>query len=255
MTLSFQERARLQHNPTGQKLFFLMAEKQTNLAISADVTTSAELIEIADTLGPKICILKTHMDIISDWSITLIEKLTALAKAHNFLIFEDRKFADIGNTVQLQYEGGTFKISSWADMVNFHIVSGSGILDGLKGAKAKRGRGFIVLAQMSSSDNLITGEYTEKAIAVAEQNPDEVFGFICLEKLVADPRFLHLTPGVKIAGGKDDLGQQYRTPEIAIGEQGCDIIIVGRGILESANRLEMAEQYRSAAWNAYTHHV
>jgi orotidine 5'-phosphate decarboxylase subfamily 1 len=252
MRLTFSKRAERQHNPIGKKLFLLMEKKQSNLAISADVTSKKELIEIADQLGSKICILKTHIDIIEDADLELTQTLKTLAEKHHFLIFEDRKFADIGNTVKLQYEAGPFKISSWADMVNFHLISGPGILDGLTSAKGKSERGFIVLSQMSSTGNLLTPEYTQKTLELAEKNPDDVFGFICQNKISNDTRFIHMTPGVNLETGSDHLGQQYRTPEKAIIEEGCDIIIVGRGIIASPNKIEMTEQYRLAAWNAYT---
>uniref|UniRef100_A0A668ANS6 Uridine 5'-monophosphate synthase n=1 Tax=Myripristis murdjan TaxID=586833 RepID=A0A668ANS6_9TELE len=232
--LSYGARAKLPNvHPLASKLLRIMEEKQSNLCVSADVTSSEELLQLADSLGPKICLLKTHVDIVNDYTPALSQELKALAEKHNFLIFEDRKFADIGNTVKHQYEGGVYQISSWSHIVNAHVVPGPGVLKGLSAVGQPLGRGCLLIAQMSSQGSLATGEYTQTAVKQSDF-------------------FIHMTPGVQMQAGGDGLGQQYSSPEDVICNKGSDVIIVGRGVLGASDRLEAAESYRKSGWEAYT---
>lgn len=52
---------------------------------------------MAEEVGDSICILKTHADIIDDWGDRTVRGLREVAKRKRFLIFEDRKFGDIGS--------------------------------------------------------------------------------------------------------------------------------------------------------------
>ncbi len=128
----FKDRIALTTNPTAKQLFSIMEEKKSNLALAADFTSSEDLLSCADALGPELCILKTHIDILEDFTPDVIHSLLQIAQKHRFLLFEDRKFADIGNTVAHQYGKGIYKIAEWADITNAHILPGPGIITGLK---------------------------------------------------------------------------------------------------------------------------
>ncbi len=250
-SLTYLERAALCEHPLARRLFASMDQKKSNLSVSADVTRSDELLHLAETIGPEMVVLKTHVDILTDFTVGFTETLQKIAKHHQFLIFEDRKFADIGNTVKHQYQDGMYHIADWADMVNAHSLPGSGIVSGLMEVGLKKQRGLLLLAEMSSAGNLITSDYTKATLAMAEQFPEFVLGFISQKKLSDDPRWMYMTPGVQLAAGKDALGQQYVTPLSAIRDHQTDIIIVGRGILQAADPLSEAKKYREAGWAAY----
>jgi uridine monophosphate synthetase len=100
-TLTSSYRARAQLSTTGTLAAYLLrlvSVKQTNLCLSADVETSAELLQLAEEVGDYICLLKTHCDIVTDWTDRTAQALREIAHRKRFLIFEDRKFADIGGT-------------------------------------------------------------------------------------------------------------------------------------------------------------
>lgn len=125
-------------------------------------------------------------------------------------------------------------------------------------------RSLLLLAEMSSEGHLLTPEYSKKCVEIARQNRDFVMGFIAQRSLNSETEdnFITMTPGCQLPppgqeGKKlgDGLGQQYNTPESIIYDKGCDIIIVGRGIMNARDRPKEAERYRNQGWEAYMKRV
>ncbi len=249
--LSYSQRANYSLNPAGKRLLTLMDEKKSNLCFNPDVTSQQELLQLADVVGSEICLLKTHVDILEDFTPDFPKRLVELAEKHRFMIFEDRKFTDIGQVAQWQYSGGIYHIADWAHITNASTLPGPGIIEGLKQVGLPKERGLILLAEMSSKETLAKGHYTKETLKWGSDHQDFVIGFVTTHRLTEEPAFIHFTPGVKLEKGGDTFGQQYLTPETVIAKRGCDVIIVGRGIYKATDPLAEAKRYRAAAWNAY----
>jgi orotidine 5'-phosphate decarboxylase subfamily 1 len=239
-------------------LYDIMEKKQSNLCVAADVTTTAELLQLIHQVGPLICVLKTHIDILADFTPELIQELTRLAQVYEFLLFEDRKFADIGNTTTMQYRDGIYRISEWAHLVNCHVLPGPGILAALCQVCAERkqelnqdDRGIIIISDMSSEGWLGDDTYKQMALSMGHHYTHCVAGWISQNRWDPNMPGVIMTPGISLNNKWDNLGQQYTTPTEAIAQNGSDIIIVGRGIVKAINPATAAELYRQAGWEAY----
>ncbi|KAJ4148161.1 hypothetical protein LMH87_002643 [Akanthomyces muscarius] len=265
---TYAQRGDSHHRPVVKNLLDIAESKKSNLVISADLEDTAALLKCADDLGPYIAVFKTDIDVVRDFGDDTIQGLKALALKHNFIIFEDRKLVDIGNTVQKQYHNGALRISEWADIVNLSILGGDGIVKALTETVTNPDfsfqdqRAFLILAEMTSKGSLATGSYTQQCIEVARKYPQSTIGFVATQAIATDPNesttssedFLVFTTGINMKSSGDKLGQQYQTPADAV-RRGADFIIVGRGIYASPNPIESAKEYQEQGWRAYLQRV
>lgn len=241
--LSYEQKLELTENSFARKLLEIAVEKKSNLIASADFITTKELLNFAETVGPHIVALKTHIDILNDFDADeTILPLKDLAAKHNFLLMEDRKFADIGNTQELQFSYGTYKISNWADMVTSHVIGGSQSLDCFVNV------GVVAILGMSSKGTLTDFHYREEAMKIIGNHPN-IVGCVAQNKI--PEHLLLFTPGVSLSDSGDSKGQQYNSPAYVIENYYTDFIIVGRGIYKSPEPEYEALRYKTEGWKAY----
>ncbi|MDP9954641.1 uridine monophosphate synthetase [Epilithonimonas hungarica] len=241
--LSYEQKLEVTEHSFAKKILKIAIEKRSNLIASADFITTKELLDFADIVGPHIVALKTHIDILNDFDADeTILPLKNLATKHNFLLMEDRKFADIGNTQDLQFSYGTYKISNWADLVTSHVIGGSKSLDCFVNV------GVVAILGMSSQGTLTDSHYREEAMKVIENHPN-IIG--CVAQNQISDNLLLFTPGVNLGTTGDDKGQQYNSPEYVIKNYNTDFIIVGRGIYKADEPEQEAVRYKNEGWKAY----
>ena len=239
-------------HPVARNLMEIIQKKKSNLCVAIDETSSAKFLRLVEEIGPHACIIKTHIDMMEDFTPSVIRELKSLSVTHNFLIFEDRKFCDVGNTVRVQYTGGVYGIKNWADIVTVQGIPGPGILEALDQCLSEKDeKAFILVAEMSSEGTLAQGSYSQEIVKMAKEN-DNVIGFVSQTKVCDDAKFLQFTPGISLDNtGTKGFGQKYKDPYNAVVLQGADIAIVGRGITKSTDVSQAAARYKKECYENF----
>jgi len=104
--------------------------KQSLVILAADRYTMAGLSELLEDVSDHVVALKTHVDLVEDWSASAWSEFVGRAAAADMLIFEDRKHGDIGKIARDQM-GGAYESRNWADLMTAHLISGPSVLDGM----------------------------------------------------------------------------------------------------------------------------
>ena len=244
--------------PMAKRYMEVATQKESLVCLAADRSNMAGLFELIHEVGPYIAALKTHVDLVDDWTSESWGRFCQAAKEADLLIFEDRKFADIGGISRKQM-AGVYNIRAWSDLVTAHLISGPDIVDGLQAgwSDVNRKGGVLLLAQMSSRGNLLDPDFTSNVVEKGKSHPG-VFGFIGngsrpgelrqLRTAVGDGKLIW-TPGVNLAVGDGEMGQRYGHPREAV-LAGSDCIIVGSGIHKADDPRQQAAAYAVASWNA-----
>ncbi|SZF01897.1 unnamed protein product [Blumeria hordei] len=179
--MTYAQRAKTATHPLSSYLLRLMAMKKSNLCLSADVTTANQLLSLANNIGPSIVVLKTHYDLISNWDYSpqtgTGARLAEIARRYNFLIFEDRKLGDIGNTVQLQYTEGTARIIEWSHIINVNMVPGKAVVSALAQAAERwsKNRQYEVKTDISVGNFMSKEEDLIGPHDLSDQLPTSIF--------------------------------------------------------------------------------
>jgi uridine monophosphate synthetase len=253
------------------KLYQLALVKQSNLILSCDFMTNQEILECLHITGKHIIAVKLHLDILESSSYSqFITGLNILKDIYNFLVIEDAKYADIDSIMIEKINHSQLAITKVADAFTMHAIAGLSILEG-----DKLGIPGIVVAEMSSSNTIITTEYTRKIVNTINNTQDTandiandtatnvasmnmLGGIVCQTQIPQqlEPfQLATMSPGINLDITHDSYNQQYKIPNLADDNKVGLFWIVGRGITKYKNNTEKLQEiinkYQSKGWDYF----
>ena len=92
-------------HPLAHQYMEMASSKQSLVVLAADVPEIDGIVSLVREVGPHIVALKTHVDMIEGFTLEGWQRVVEAARENGLLLFEDRKFADIGRVAQTQMGG------------------------------------------------------------------------------------------------------------------------------------------------------
>lgn len=199
-----------------KRLQDIIKQKQTKLVFAADIEDSEKLLTILEDIGPYICMVKLHLDIISiPDKARFYKKIQQLSHLHNFLIMDDRKYVDIGSIAHKQILHSQTIVP--IHFITVHAAAGSRILD-----VVPNNIDVFLVTDMSQEGSQECKRFEHKKIVGVVSQGEPV------------PDLMLMVPGISLTTNQDKHGQQYRKPD----QIKADLYVVGRNIYEAYDKNE-----------------
>lgn len=212
-------------------------KKKSKICFSCDLNKFDDVIKSCEEIGDNIGIVKLHVDMFPDFTHEKMYKLKQIALKKNFLLWEDRKFADIGRVMIRQLTNKTYSIFEWADIISIHGIVGEESIKNLNDL----GIMCFIVSELSTKNNLIDNKYTEKCLEIAS-NTNSIVGCVCQSKI--SDKYLHIVPGISDTKLFDDMGQTYSK----ITDKGfADFFVIGSALYKSEKPSEKIIQFNTIA--------
>lgn len=213
--------------------------QQSRIIIALDFSTERETMELVERLQPSMCRLKVGKELFTRFGPSLVKQLVD----KNFDVFLDLKFHDIPNTVAKACSAAA-DLGVW--MLNVHALGGEKMMQTAKAALSYDDAPLLIAVTWLTS----SGQSELDALGI-KVKPQEMVsrlatmthnsgldGVVCsaqeapVLRSTFDDDFLLVTPGIRLAGAKQDDQCRVVTPDKAI-QDGASYLVIGRPITQA----------------------
>lgn len=213
--------------------------KTSSIIVALDFPSEKETMQLVDQLEPSLCRLKVGNELFTRCGPSLVKQLVD----KKFDVFLDLKYHDIPNTVAKACESAA-DLGVW--MLNVHALGGEKMMQAARQAMSADDSPLLIAVTWLTS----SGQAELDALGI-QSTPEEMVsrlaqmakdsgldGVVCsaqeahmLRKNMGDDFYL-VTPGIRLAGAKQDDQNRVVTPEKAIAD-GASYLVIGRPITQA----------------------